>query len=181
MNKPKRDVVSREMRNRLMTNRHGKLTTDQWKDMVTEPIIKLLLLMLPALLLFGPWGIALTARILWIVGLAFLIVMVIPLIFRARRYARAPVHFGILYAGSNPLTPWFFWRADVLYTQSGQPVRFGKRLAPFTILRPNEPYIVYYLREHNENVLLSLAPADHEDADLWQPSESFHARQAQRS
>jgi hypothetical protein len=122
-----------------------------------------------------------TARVLWVVGLAVFIVIVIPLIFRARRYARAPVHFATLYAGANPLTPWLFWRADVLYTQSGEAIRFTRRLAPFTILKPDGAYIVYYLREPKENVLLSLAPADHEDVDLWQPSESFHTRQAQRS
>jgi hypothetical protein len=181
MAKPKREVVSKEMRARLLTNRHGKLTTDQWKDMVTEPIIKLLLLMVPAVLLLGPLAISMTARVLWVVGLAVLIVMVIPLVFRARRYARAPVHFATLYAGGNPLTPWLFWQADVLYTQSGEAIRFGKRLAPFTILKPDEAYNVYYLREANVNVLLSLAPADHQDSDLWQPSESFQARQAQRS
>lgn len=181
MGKAKRGIVSKEMRARLLTNRHGKLTTDQWKDMVTEPIIKLLLLMVPAVLFFGPWAISLTARALLVVVPALLLVMIIPLIFRARRYARAPVHFATLYAGSNPLTPWLFWRADVLYTQSGEAVRFGKRLAPFTILVPDEAYNVYYLREPKENVLLSLAPADHQDSDLWQPSESFHARQAQRS
>ncbi len=181
MDKPKREVVSKEMRSRLLTNRHGKLTTDQWKDMVTEPIIKLLLLMVPAVLFFGPLAISMTVRVLWVVGVVIVILMIIPLIFRARRYARAPIHFATLYAGGNPLTPWLFWQADVLYTEAGESIRFGKRLAPFTVLRPNEAYSVYYLKEAKVNVLLSLAPAAHQDSDLWQPSESFHARQAQRS
>jgi hypothetical protein len=179
MDKPKRDV-SKEMRARLLTNRDGKLTTDQWKDMIIDPIVKLLVLMAPIVIFLGPWIFRFTARGFLLGFVIILLALFIPLIFRARRYARAPVHFATLNSGSSPLASWLFWRPDILYTETGQAIKFGKRLAPFTILKPDTPYLVYYLSEHGDNVLLSLAPADHTDADQWQPSAFFHARQAQR-
>lgn len=108
---------------------------------------------------FGPLAISMTVRVLWIVGVVIVILMIIPLIFRARRYARAPTHFATLYAGGKSLTPWLFWQAVCCIPKRGMRIRFGKRLAPFTILRPNEAYNIYYLKEAKVNVLLSLAPA----------------------
>lgn len=171
-------MVSKEMRSRLLMNRHGKLTSDQWKDMVTDPIVKLLLLLVPIILFFGPFAARLTFRAWWIILIALILVLGLPLILRARRYARAPLQFAQLYSGSSPLSPWMFWRPYTFFTAAGEPLRFGKRLAPFTLLKPDHLYLVYYLEDPGDRVLLSLAPAD--EAAEWQPSEHFYARQARR-
>jgi hypothetical protein len=176
-----RDEVSAEMRDRLSNNRHGRLTVDQWKDMVTEPIIILLMLTIAAVLVFGPRLLVLTARGMVFLVLAVLLMLVVPLAFRAWRYARAPVHFERLYASDNPASAVLFWRPQVLYTENGTEIRFRRRLAPITQLRPNRAYCVYYLRDAGQYVLLSMAPADHPDAERWQPSQTFHERFARRT
>jgi hypothetical protein len=169
------------MRSRLLENRHGRLTTDQWKDMVTEPLVMLLLLLTPAVILLGP-RLAFAFRTLGILVGIVIFVVIVPMGFRAWRYARAPVQFARLYASDNPLASRFlFWRPQILYTESGKPVKFKKRLAPMTGLHANHAYLVYYLRESDHNVLLSLAPAQHPDAEKWQPSEKYYARYARRT
>ncbi|GIL11722.1 MAG: hypothetical protein BroJett038_04420 [Chloroflexota bacterium] len=175
------DSVNEHMRARLLVNRHGKLTTDQWKDMVTEPLTVIGLLLLPGILILGPrlgafiWG---GFALLTLLALAALAVLFIG---RGRRYARAPVHFAVLQAGGGFQPFWAFWKPVVLHDISGEAVRFGKRLTPYTRLQPHRDYLVYYLKDRDTNVLLSLAPADHPDADLWQPSETFQNRFARRS
>ncbi len=144
--------------------------------MVTEPLVTLLLLLAPAIMILGPRIMAVTVRGLWIVAVVFILVVIVPLVFRAQCYARAPVHFDTLYAGDNPIPRIFFWRPVILYTASGQPVRFAKRLAPRLPLNANRAYLTYYLKDAQQHVLLSLAPADHPDAAHWQPSESFQSR-----
>jgi hypothetical protein len=181
MSKPKRDIVSREMRARLMSNRDGKLTTDQWKDMVTEPFVKLLILMIPLSTVFIlPIG-RLALRNWWLFALIALVVIFLPIIARARRYARAPLQFATLYAGHMPRAWWMFWQPEVLYDENGKAYKFAKRLTPYAGLEPNEPYLVYYLREPEQQVMLSLAPAEHPDAEKWQPTKLFHQRQGKRS
>ncbi len=171
----KLDSVSPEMRRRLLTNRNGKLTADQWLDLVTEPLVGLLLLLPPVLLIFGP-RIAIFKLAFWVVLLAALAAMFVPAILRARRYARAPLHFDTLYAGARAAPFWRFWRPPALRTASGEQVRFSRRLAPYTPLRRDCAYHVYYLKDSEGLTLLSIAPADHPDARLWQPTEAFAAR-----
>jgi hypothetical protein len=176
-----RDDLSRDMRTRLLTNRHGKLTSDQWKDMVTEPLVVLLLLLAPAIMVLGPRMGALIARGWLVMLIGVLLALVIPMLFRAQRYARAPIYFEQLYAGDNPAASLMFWRPQIFYTQSGDERRFKKRLAPSLRLRANHAYAVYYLRDADQLVLLSIAPADHPDAAKWQPSTAFHERFARRT
>ncbi len=176
-----RDEISQDMRNRLLTNRHGKLTSDQWKDMVTEPLTVLLLLLTPAIIILGPRITGLIARGWFVLLLGILLVVVVPLVFRARRYSRAPIYFEHLYAGDNPTSVLLFWRPQILFTEAGNERRFTKRLAPSLSLRPNRGYLVYYLQDANQTVLLSMAPADHPDAQYWQPSTTFHERFARRA
>ncbi|MBZ0304212.1 MAG: hypothetical protein K8J31_31040 [Anaerolineae bacterium] len=176
-----RDEVSSEMRARLISNRNGKLTVDQWKDMVTEPLTILLLLLAPLVIVMGPRLAAFSIRGWIIVLLVGTTLLSVPLIFRAWRYARAAIHFEKLYAGDHPSPAVLFWRPCVLYTDKGTEVRFTKRLAPVVALRPNHAYIVYYLRDSGQHVLLSLAPAEHPDAERWQPSPAFHERFARRT
>jgi hypothetical protein len=173
--------VSREMRARLSTNRHGKLTTDQWKDLVMEPLSVLLLLLAPVILILGPRLVVLFTRGFIIMALLMVVVVVLPLLFRAWRYARAPVHFGTLYAGAAPRPRFLFWQAVVLHTTDGHPLRFKKRLTAVPRLSPNHAYLAYYLEDAGQYVLLSLAPANHPDAEQWQPSAAFHNRFDRRS
>lgn len=173
-------IVTPHMRERLLTNRNGKLTSDQWKDMVTEPLVTLLLLLAPAILVLGP-RLALAARFLCPALLIGVFVLGIMLFFRARRYARARVRYAELYAGEGTPPFWMFWKAPVLFNQHGEALRFPKRLAPYVALQPDQDYMVYYLQDTAELVLLSIAPADHPDAEKWQPTETFHRRFQQRS
>jgi hypothetical protein len=176
-----RDEVSQDMRSRLLTNRHGRLTSDQWKDMVTEPLAVLLLLMVPIVLILGPRLTVIVARG-WLILLAVgLLVVVIPTLLRARRYSRAPIYFERLYAGDNPVSILLFWRPQILFTEDGEERRFRRRLAPPMRLRPNRAYLVYYLQDNQQPVLLSMAPADHPAIDQWQPSAAFHERFARRA
>lgn len=176
-----RDELSQDMRGRLLTNRHGKLTSDQWKDMVTEPLVWLLLLLTPAIIILGPRIGALIARGWLVLLIGAVLVLGVPTLFRARRYARAPIYFEKLYAGDNPTPGWMFWRPLVLAAQNGEERRFRKRLAPAMRLRPNHAYLVYYLRDAGQYVLLSMAPADHPESERWQPSAAFHERFARRA
>lgn len=148
--------------------------------MVTEPLVILMLLMAPLVLVLGPRLLAFTARGLIVLVVTVALMVLIPMIFRARRYARAPVQFAQLYASDNPISGFLFWRPLVFYTEGGEEIRFKKRLAPLIRLRPNRAYIVYYLEEPEHKVLLSFAPVEHPDAAHWQPSTNFYARQARR-
>jgi hypothetical protein len=179
MEKPKRDIVTPEMRARLLVNREGKLTSDQWKSIVTEPLATLLVLMIPGVFILGPRLAYFLVGGLWIVAVMVIVAVVAVLAARAARYARLPLHFGTFYAGDVPPL-WMFWKPDLLYTEADKPVRFGKRLAPNLRLQPGQSYLVYYLKDTGNNVLLSIAPADHVEADRWKPTPAFQARFSRR-
>lgn len=176
MEKLKHDPVNRDMRARLEQNRHGKLTADQWKEMVIEPLVTLMVLMIPAVVVMGP-RLAMFVRggtlyiVLLLVG-----ILILSMILRAIRYARAPLHSARLYAADDIRPFWMFWKADVLYNESDKAVKFHKWLTPRTRLRPGQTYLVYYLKDAERNVLLSFAPADHEDTAKWTPSSVFEGR-----
>ncbi|HEX2908734.1 MAG TPA: hypothetical protein VHO69_17820 [Phototrophicaceae bacterium] len=174
------DAINEYMRARLLVNRHGKLTSDQWKDMVMEPLTTLVLVLFPGVVILGPR----LGAFIWggftFVTLAALVVLAVSLATRARRYARAPIHFIQLRAGKHNPPFWAYWKPTTLYDDSGTPWRFGKRLAPYLRLQPDASYLIYYLQEAETNVLLSLAPAEHPDAELWQPSTNFERRLTQR-
>ena len=107
------------------------------------------------------------------------VLLFLPVILRAYRYARAPIHFARLYAG---VQPWFGWgRPQVFHTDTDEAVTFPQRLAPRLPLKINREYLVYFLDEPRGKVLLSIAPADHEDAELWLPSRQFEARYGRRT
>jgi hypothetical protein len=181
MQKPKNDVISDDMRVRLLANRNGKLTIQQYKDVITAPLATLLVLLAPLIVILGARLAVLTMRGLWIVLLVGFVVVVVPLVLRARRYARAPVHFAVLNAGDQPRSFWQFWKPQIMVRQDGVATTFRSRLAPYLPLRPNQDYVVYYLEEIGGAILLSLAPADHPDAGQWQPTSVFQTRFKQRS
>lgn len=174
------DPVSEPMRARLLMNRHGTLTADQWKDMVFAPLVSLLLVLAPGIVVLGPRLGALVWGGFGLVALLSLAAVGVMLALRARRYARAPVYFAVM-QGVQSRPFWMFWRPTVLRDSAGAPVRFSKQLAPYTPVRAGADYLVYYLRDGDVQVLLSLAPADHPDADLWRPSDTFEARFARRA
>ncbi len=164
------EYVSRTMRQMLLANRDGRLTNDQWRELVTEPLTPLLILMIPGVFIAGPALGRLGGRgLIFIIGV-IAVVFVLPLAFRAWRYSSRAVvvEHATLYTGANSMTRWLFWRPAVFYTAKGEPIRFKRRLAPLTILKPNTAYLVYFIDEPNA-VLLSLAPDDHPDSVTWRP------------
>jgi hypothetical protein len=181
MEKLKNDFISDEMRVRLLANRNGRLTVQQYKDAITAPLATLLVLLAPLIVILGARLAVLTLRGLWIVLLVGIVALLVPLALRARRYARAPVHFAILNAGDQPRSFWQFWKPQIMFRQDGHPTTFRGRLAPYLPLQPNHDYVVYFLEEVGGAILLSLAPADHPDAAQWQPTSVFQTRFKQRS
>ena len=73
-----RERVSSQMRSRLLTNRHGKLTSAQWKDMVTEPLGVMLLLLAPANIILGPRLLRFATRFLVLGLVALVLIVLIP-------------------------------------------------------------------------------------------------------
>lgn len=178
---PKFEPVFDDMRKRLVTNRNGILTSGQWLDMALDPVVKLLLLLGPGIVVLGP-RLLVFGVWLWVVLLLSVLVLVgLPVVVRMRRYARMPVYFAVLRAGDKTPPKWLFWRPQVLHSDSGEVITFQKRLAPYTVLHHAQTYLVYYLKDSEGCVLLSLAPADHPDANQWQPSAQFEARFKRRS
>lgn len=177
------EPINPEMANRLAENRDGRLTSHQWLTIVTEPLTLLLLLSLPLILIAGPRLFLLSLRGGRIISILLILlpVVIIPLVFRAWRYARVPLKHTVLYSDATPSSRWLFWRPPVLYHADGNPAHFRKRLAPYTPLEPNQSYIVYYMQDGDQDVLLSLAPANHRYAERWQPSTSFHTRHQHRT
>ncbi len=175
-NKPSRDVVSTAMRQRLMSNRDGRLYRGQWTSIITEPIIVLLMLAAPVIAVLGPRLKYLFALNLWLLLLLILAVIGVPAFRRARSYMAAPMKFALLRSPEKLRSPLMFWKEDEFLTDDARPVRFKHRLAPSMTLVPGQPYLVYYLEEGGKNVLLSLAPADHSQARFWYPTPAFKRR-----
>lgn len=168
----------------LGTNRHGKLTSDQWLNLVTAPLPVLLVLATPVLLalFFTPARLFLRFGPLASYALpALLVGMVVMLLFRARHYATLPLYQGVFYPGERGNTFWARLRRQItVYTPQGDPVLLDGFAADPPYLEPDTPYLMYYLEEPERRTLLSYAPTEHPDIDRWQPSERFHERQQRR-
>jgi hypothetical protein len=180
MDKLKQDSVSTEMRARLLANRHGKLTSGQWWDIVTEPLVVLLLLVVPGVVVLRSVLISMLIGGFWVIGTAALVGVGIMVVIRARRYARMAVQFTILCGGKKARPAWMFWRGWLLYDKDDKPVRFAKSLAPSTRLEPGQAYMLYYLNDKDSLILLSIAPADHPNAESWKPSSVYEDRLVRR-
>ncbi len=176
--KKKRNILSDDMRLRLLHNRRGRLTTQQWLALVTEPLVPILLLIAPAILIFGP-RLAAMARLLPFLLLLGVILLGAMLITRARRYARKPLHFAVLYAEKDGATIWQFWKRPTLQTRSGIALKFNKSIAPPLKIQQGQTYIAYFLVDSDRYILLSIAPAEHPDAELWYPANAFAKRQGE--
>lgn len=169
------DRVVPEMRERLLINRDGKLTGNQWLDLVTQPLMSLLVLSIP-LMLFIPR--LMLAMGFWLIAMALVIVLTV-LVFRAFRYARTPVHFAILESEQSTQV-WRFFGAIRLKDENGRVLRFTKRLAPAPQLTRGKRYIAYYIKDNDVFTLLSIAPANHPKVEKWHPSQPFIKRFEQR-
>lgn len=179
MEKTKRDPIIPEMRQRLSINRDGILSSQQWRDIVMEPLTPVLLMMIPAIFVLGPRLSLLLVRG-WFIALVAVGVLVLMLILRARRYARRPVFHAVLQAADTNPPGFMFWRPTVLVDASGKELKFSRWLSPRLALQQGVDYLVYYLEEPDSLVILSIVPVEHPDADLWQPTETFHRRFSQR-
>ena len=153
----------------------------QWLSLVTQPLTPLLVLLAPLVVVFGPRVMALSLRGIGLIALLVVVLLLTPALFRARRYARAPLQFAQLRAGSGQVASLFFWRAPVLLDAEGQALRFQRRLTPLPRLSPGQAYLVYYLQEPDQRVLLSLLRADHPEAERYLPTESFRRRAQRRA
>ncbi|MBE0690667.1 MAG: hypothetical protein IH587_11160 [Anaerolineae bacterium] len=180
MTKRKRDIVNADMRDRLKSNRDGRLSSAQWIAITADPLVTLLLLLAPAMLILGLRLPLLLARG-WLVLLVILAVYGGMILMRAQRYARARVHYKVLYAARPSLTRWALRRSPSFYDDRGQVFHFTRWLAPRVSLTDDHAYLVYYLDGARERVLCSLAPLTHEDAAKFQPTPEFHRRFERRA
>jgi hypothetical protein len=175
-----KDPVVPEMRDRLQANRSGKLTSGQWLDIVLQPLGSIVVLLVPMSFILLP-RLILFARAGWMLFFIIAVILLFTFIPRAYRYARAPVHFARLHAPADSPPFWAFWSALNLNADNGEKLSIKKRLAPRPIVQRDKAYIAYYLKDHNEVILLSIAPADHPRAEKWLPDKNFDARFNRRS
>lgn len=180
MAKRKREVLTSELRQQLNSNRHGRLTPGQWLTITLDPLITMLILLAPALIVLS-WRLpALLAR-LWLVALVVVLVTGIPLVLRARRFARMPLTYRLLYPSHQPLGRWRFWRSPLFYDDRGRVYRFARWLTPRYPVQSDHVYMVYCLDAGREYVLCSLLPLTHPDAESFQPSTEFQRLNQRRT
>lgn len=161
--------VSPRMRQFLLANRQNKLHGDQLREVVLEPFISLLLLMVPAIILLRSLLFSLFVGGLWMVGAVGIAYGLFRLFQRRWRYKRIKIYYGIFHTGETLPPRWQFWRPFTLTSQAGTVMRFKRSLAPDKRLQINQDYIVYYVKENNASVLLSFAPLDHAEIASWKP------------
>ncbi len=180
----KRKSTPKMLKTWLSTNRHGKLTSDQWLNLVTAPLPVLMVLATPVLLalFMTPARMFLRFGRLGRYALPLLLLgIVLMLVFRARRYATLPIYQGVFYPGETGNGLWARVRRQMtVYTAAGDPVLLDGFAADPPYLEPDIPYLMYYLEEPDRRTLLSYAPTDHPDIERWQPSERFYQRQQKR-
>lgn len=178
--KDKREFIRPEMRAALLTNRQGKLTSAQWREVVSEPVVTVLLLLVPAILILRSALVTLFVGGLWIIGAAVVVGIGLMLALRARRYARVALEFAVLRAADERRPFWMWWRPYVFVDSNGEVLRFQRSLAPSEGIQRGKEYLVYYFTESSGKTLLSLGAADHPDADHWRPSGHFENRRQRR-
>lgn len=164
------------MRERLLANRHGKLHSDQWREVVMEPLVTVMLLMVPAIILLRSWLLTLFVGGFWMIGVGVLLVAGFMLFMRARRYARVRVHFGVFRAPEKLPSKWLFWKPIVFTAADGTLLPFKHSLASDKHLQTNQEYLVYYLKSADGSTLLSFAPTDHLECTSWQPTKDYELR-----
>ncbi|MEZ4669033.1 MAG: hypothetical protein R3E39_14095 [Anaerolineae bacterium] len=178
----KKENISPVVKEWLLANRTGKLHSAQWRELVTEPLVPLLLLMVPGIMLLRSFIVSLFVGSFWMVGIAGLVSLAFMLIIRARRYARLPIQVATLRAIKQPPPTWMFWKAWEFDTAAGTKLFLHKSLLPdHIVLESGKNYLVYYLSESDRHILLSLAASDHPDSGKWQPTTEFRERLKRRT
>jgi hypothetical protein len=165
--------VSPQMRERLLANRRGKLHNEQWREVVTEPLITILLLMVPVIILLRSFLLTLFVGGLWMVGVGALLAVGIMLFMRARRYARVPVYFGVFHTPNKLPSKFMLWKPIILVLSDGTLLQFRYSLASDKHFKVNQEYLVYYLKSAEGYTLLSFAPTDHLESHNWRPAKDF--------
>ena len=159
--------LSREIRNDLKRNREGKLSSRQWLQLITEPLMTLLLLSVPLILIAGRYGPAGRLMVLALIG-AFVLTMAM----RALRFARVKLSYRVLFAdGAQPR--WKFWRKATLANKSGETIRFDHRLSGRVNIEPDQALHAYYAEAGGRRILLSVVPKRHPDSALAEPGIHF--------
>lgn len=165
--------VSPQMRERLLANRQGRLHNDQRREIVMEPVITMLLLLVPAIILLRSFLLTLLVGWLWMVGVGALLVGGLVLFRRMRHYARVPVYFGIFRSPDKLSVKWMFWKPIILTASDGTLQAFKHSLAPDKRFQANQEYLVYYMKANEGSTLLSFAPTDHLENNLWRPTKDY--------
>jgi len=161
------------MRERLLANRQGKLHSEQWREVVMEPLVTIMLLMVPAIILLRSFLLTLFVGGLWMVGVGALLIAGFMLFMRARRYARVRVHFGVFRAPDKLPSKWLFWKPIIFTAPDGTLLPFKHSLAADKKLQTNQEYLVYYFKSAEGCTLLSFAPTDHLESASWSPSKDY--------
>jgi hypothetical protein len=160
--------VTPMMRACLELNRRGKLHPVQRRELMIDPLVRVLILSVPAILLLrsvlfsllvGPGLLLLLGGILLLLGwMAWL-----------RRQANRQQ----IYVARWHLTRVMRLSVGFEFTdQDDQVICFRRSLAPRIPLRQGERYLLYYFKQEERRTLLSLAPLDHPDGESFEPSRS---------
>ncbi|MEM6527766.1 MAG: hypothetical protein AAF653_05700 [Chloroflexota bacterium] len=170
--KNKRNTVSRMMQIWLKENGRGKLAYDQWMELVTLPLLPMLLASVPVIVLFafspvGGLQILRVARFGGVVVLLVLVLIIGALVVRGIRLSKLPVHQAKLYAGAESDLFSRFSRTFVMYTRGGDPIEFNNMLRGKPDLIPDEPYVVHFLEDEERRTMVSYGIASHPNADEW--------------
>ncbi len=162
--------VSPQMRERLLVNRKGKLHPQQWSEVVYEPVVRTLLIAVPAIILLRGYLLTLFVGGLWMLGLAALLIGGFSLFRRARRYRRVTIFFAVFRAPDQLSPNWKFWKPIKLLKSDQTTVSFKHSLASDRRFQAGQEYFVYYIKSKDGNTLLSFAPTDHFDSGAWKPA-----------
>jgi hypothetical protein len=162
--------VSPQMRERLLVNKNGKLHPQQWSEVVYEPIVRALLIAVPAIILLRGYLLTLFVGGLWMLGLAALLIGGFALFRRARRYRRVTIYFAVFRAPDKLPPKWSFWKPVILLNGDQTAVSFKHNLASDRHFQSGQEYYVYYLKSKDANTLLSFAPTDHLESGAWKPA-----------
>ena len=168
--------VSPQMRECLLANRRGKLHSDQWREIVVEPLITIMLLMVPAIILLRSFLLTLFVGGLWMVGVGALIVVGVMLFMRGRRYARVQIYCAVFRSPEKLPSKWMFWKPINLTASDGQVFPVKHSLAPDKRFQANQEYLVYYIKSVDGLILLSFSPTDHLDNDSWRPLKELNKK-----
>jgi hypothetical protein len=159
-------AVTPMMRACLELNRRGKLHPVQRRELIIDPLVRVLILSVPVILLLRSvlFSLLLGPGILLLLG-------GILLLLGWMGWLRRQANRQQIYVARWHLTRAMRLSKGVDFAdQDGQTIRFRHNLAPRIPLRQGERYLVYYFKDGERRTLLSLAPLDHPDIDSFEPT-----------